>query len=324
MDERDAGWLSLDCSSGAHDHCAHRMGAGGGFNPRHLRVEFGTVLCRCPCHASCPLAGQDTVSSHDWDVYCSCPGAQRAREDHARRGVKPPPDFREVLRARRQSQEIRTAAIDAVRAGSAGKSRSEIHDLLIDEFRSRSLAIPPEPVIENIIDTITMPGGPLTALKLISNMGRMMSGAVDELREVFKGGERLKDPSGKVPYFVPPGRGSTEIEVILNEGAEHVLNATTGGMEQGARGTHLVPLRLHPTGSAEPGHDDGSPLAVQVDIQRIGTITREDSAAFRAALDAARRQHQALMVLGIYGRRSEDGSPRLVIFPGGPPSRHSN
>jgi len=28
---------------------------GGGFNPQRLRLEVGTVLCRCSCHAQCAL-----------------------------------------------------------------------------------------------------------------------------------------------------------------------------------------------------------------------------------------------------------------------------
>lgn len=42
------------------------------------------VLCRCPCHAECPLADERAVSREVWDERCSCPGAEVARVSFAR------------------------------------------------------------------------------------------------------------------------------------------------------------------------------------------------------------------------------------------------
>jgi hypothetical protein len=46
------------------------------------------VLCRCACHAACPLAGEPTTAQAVWDERCACPGADRAREVFARSAAR--------------------------------------------------------------------------------------------------------------------------------------------------------------------------------------------------------------------------------------------
>jgi len=76
--ERDL--RSHACRAGGHDNCPHAIGSGGGLNPRRLRLEFGTQLCKCPCHAGCAVAGTRLcVSDQMWRDECSCPGAQARR-----------------------------------------------------------------------------------------------------------------------------------------------------------------------------------------------------------------------------------------------------
>jgi hypothetical protein len=74
--------LTPDCRRAAHDDCQHTHGAGSGFNPRRLRFEFGEQLCRCPCHASCPVTSTTslTVTRKAWYTSCTCPGAEVGRQ----------------------------------------------------------------------------------------------------------------------------------------------------------------------------------------------------------------------------------------------------
>src|ERR1700691_731766 len=72
--ERDL--RSMACADDRHDNCSHLAGAVAGLNPRRLRLEAGLTICKCPCHASCPVASSRmAVSPADWEGRCSCPGA---------------------------------------------------------------------------------------------------------------------------------------------------------------------------------------------------------------------------------------------------------
>jgi hypothetical protein len=119
---RTAEVLTLDCGSGRHGRCTHRNPYEKGF-PKRLRDGFKIALCGCDCHVACPLTGQADVSDREWEQACSCPGAQLPR------------DF---YRARREGDQRLRAAAAAVQAESAGKSRTEIRQLLISELKTGS------------------------------------------------------------------------------------------------------------------------------------------------------------------------------------------
>jgi hypothetical protein len=310
---------SYDCSLDVHRDCAHRIGLGGGFNPSRRRLEFGEVLCRCSCHSACPLAGQDNVSPRDWSDSCSCPGAEREREAEARRGGRPP-EFGEILRARRENRQRRHEAINAVRSRSAGRSRQEIRQVLVGELHSRKLDIPTDQVLDSIVDSIAHPPGPLNSVRLIPDAVRMVTAAGGETRrllKLFKGVERVRDPSGGDPYFAAPGGTAPEIEVILDAGAESVLDTGSGQREPGVGDAHLLSVSLEPAVTAGPG----AAVTVHVDAHRVGVLSQEDSLALEQALEAAAQQNQTLMMLGAYGPRAADGSSRLRIYPAGPRRR---
>lgn len=268
---------SYDCSLDAHHECAHRIGLGGGFNPRRLRLEFGEVLCRCSCHSSCPLAGQDNVKPEDWRDRCSCPGAQREREAEARRSG-PPPELGEILRARimrarRENQERR-------RTDSAG---------------------------------------PLNAMREVPYAVRMLVAAGGEARrllQLFRGVERVQDPSGQNPYFTAPGTTAAEIEVILDPGAERVLESGSRQREPGVSDPKVLLVRLEQAEATEAGRA----VTVYVDAHRVGVLSQGDSLALGSALETAAEQSRSLMMLGAY-RPAVHGSPSLRVYPAGPRRR---
>lgn len=75
--------LSAMCTRSDHGRCPHR--AGMRMPRRWQRSPVPEmVLCRCPCHADCPLASDRVVQQDFWDERCSCPGAVVARESLAR------------------------------------------------------------------------------------------------------------------------------------------------------------------------------------------------------------------------------------------------
>jgi hypothetical protein len=147
---------SMACAADSHQDCGHLSGAIRRRVSR--RLESAISLCRCPCHAACPLAARAPVPLTIWQQLCTCPGAarQRAWKEDA---DEPWPGAREQRdRDQREWQERRDArkeAFRAVRAAARGKTRSEIRDLYIAELRARGLDISPEPFLDAEIDVLT-------------------------------------------------------------------------------------------------------------------------------------------------------------------------
>src|SRR5215471_17959850 len=129
--EFDQQFRTRACNGAAHRDCAHILGPGGGFNPRRLRLEFGAGLCKCTCHASCPVtitaAKRLTVPMKAWYTSCACPGAEPERRSMDEAGIEIP-DFAELS--------------------------------------ARGMKVPAEPVLDAIVEHITT-GNPLPAARLL-------------------------------------------------------------------------------------------------------------------------------------------------------------
>ena len=85
------GGRSVACAGQAHRDCGHVRVAHRRPVSRH-RLESTITLCRCPCHAACPLADRRPVSLTVWQQLCACPGAEEQRawkedRDEPRPGV---------------------------------------------------------------------------------------------------------------------------------------------------------------------------------------------------------------------------------------------
>lgn len=308
--------LSFKCSFGEHDDCVHRLGEGGGFNPRRWRFELSVTLCECDCHSVCALAERHTVSASDWSKYCSCAAAQAWRNESTRTGVNPP-SFSESLRSAREKQQRRREAVNAVRSRSGGKNRQEIRDLLIDEFNSRSLSVPPDSALEIFVDSIALPESPLGSIRMLPNAGVLLRGIAGQARGIigiFKNMGTLKDSRGRDPYLVEPGRTPPAMDVMLDTGAEHVLDARSAPGQQSS-GAHLVATSLELSSPAE----HAPTVTVLVDMHRVGVLSAENSGALTQDLETAVRQGQTVMMLGLYGRSPVNGAPFLRIYPAGPP-----
>jgi len=158
---------------------------GGGLNPRRLRIEAGAFLCTCLCHDSCPVADQTrlTVPFRVWRDRCTCAGADAARQRFDDAGIEFP-DMREEIEDRRRRSRARRDALQAVRAGSGGRTRAEIRQLYVDEMRFRGLDLPADDVIEAHLDFFA--GNPLPAMRLAGQSMTQAARALGELARIFR------------------------------------------------------------------------------------------------------------------------------------------
>ena len=176
------------CTREAHDQCAHEAGFGGGFNPRRLRLEFGSGLCPCTCHSSCPVAASGnrlTVAPAAWRQSCTCPGAEEERRRLDEAGIEFP-DFGQVREDARRRSRARTEAFQAARAQAAGKSREQVRDIYLAELDQRGMGTPREDVLDAIIDNIL--GNPAPAARLAVQSLAQVGKGLFELVRVFRPG----------------------------------------------------------------------------------------------------------------------------------------
>lgn len=186
-DEFERDHQAPSCRHGEHQDCPHGVGLAGGLNPRRFRLELGMGLCSCSCHAGCPLSdGRRAVPPSAWRESCSCPGAAPERARQARDGTEPP-DFGQVFAEKQRQSELRREAIQAVRAGAAGKSGEQIREMLLAERRARGLADPSDHILDANVEAIQGNYGP--ALREASRtVARIAEGAAQIFREVRDSG----------------------------------------------------------------------------------------------------------------------------------------
>jgi hypothetical protein len=177
------------CARDAHRECPHFVGIGGGLNPRRLRLEFGTFLCQCRCHDTCPLgtSGRRAVPIKVWRDSCNCPGADAARQRMAETGTEPP-SVDQIRERQQQIDQATRAAFNATRRIAAGKSRAEIRELYLAELRARDLDPPPEQRLEATVEHIA--GNPIPAARLamqgLARLGKVAVEAARLLRDITR------------------------------------------------------------------------------------------------------------------------------------------
>jgi hypothetical protein len=101
------------CLRGSHERCGHfsDLEAGSVWR-RRPTDEHVLTLCRCDCHAGCPLAGRGTVVRAVWRRECTCPGSGRIRELEAWR-VERGREFAEVMATVRRDGHLSAGEIEA-------------------------------------------------------------------------------------------------------------------------------------------------------------------------------------------------------------------
>jgi hypothetical protein len=182
--EFDQGFQGHLCVRGDHPACPHFVAMGGGFNPRRLRPEFGASLCRCSCHAGCPVTSRRlAVPFKVWRESCSCPGAEHERQRLADAGLEPP-DFAELREQAEGRRRARREAFEAASRVAAGKSKTEIQDLYAAELRARGLQVPRQDVLAAVADRIK--GNPLHSYKLAGEGLMQMGKATVRAARLFR------------------------------------------------------------------------------------------------------------------------------------------
>jgi hypothetical protein len=145
VDSRERVLASSACLEGMHEECGHWHGSGGAFNPRRLRREGFTILCRCDCHSSCPVTSEkNIVGDQAWRRSCTCPDAETMRRMLDEFGGQPfgIGDFREMWARSRNGLQSRREAFKAAQARAAGRDREQLKDLYVAELRGRGLKLP--------------------------------------------------------------------------------------------------------------------------------------------------------------------------------------
>jgi hypothetical protein len=148
-------YVSSACVSQEHGNCYHVHGG-----PLPSSPHAGSYLCRCSCHSDCRLRDADPgdISRE----YCTCPGmiAQHEVTQNSTGSATGPSgklstliEGIQVAREARNQQRQRREAERVVAASAAGKSREEVRSILLAEFARRGLTPPPQPRLDNLVDT---------------------------------------------------------------------------------------------------------------------------------------------------------------------------
>lgn len=315
--------LSPDCVMEAHNLCWHRADIVARINPRRVRPEVGINLCVCRCHSACPLTGRALVSRSEWDELCSCVGAESARK---------------AIHAKQENDQRVKEAADAVRSRSAGKSRAEVRQMLLDELRSRSIKPPSGERISLTVDSIarfgeqTVRGRTGATRSLASFAGDVMA-----IFRLVKSSASVTDPTGQEPYYASPATIPAGIEVSLDEEAEKVLdamnldeellNAMGGVHEPGPAASRavMIPVRLQAASGADAdgqsvmaggGASGHHAVIAYVGKHRVGELNPDDGMALEQVLQAARQQNRSLTMCLLPSRYGRPGTARPL--PGRP------
>jgi hypothetical protein len=94
------------------------------------------------------------------------------------------PDFGEVREETRRRTQLRKEALRTTQGRATGKSRAEIRDIYVAELRDRSLKIPPEHILDAIVERIV--GNPLPAARVASESLVEMGKGLHQLFKLFR------------------------------------------------------------------------------------------------------------------------------------------
>lgn len=129
---------------------------------------------------------------------------------------------RDFYRARREGDQRLRAAAAAVQAESAGKTRTEIRQLLINELKTGSEPLPSSDDLDFAVDHIARSAEQEAAGRTGSSRTlRVLAGELTDLARTFLGGLKndVSDPSGREPYYLSSGSPVRVLDVIIDPAA---------------------------------------------------------------------------------------------------------
>jgi hypothetical protein len=291
---------SAACAVDDHPVCPHLMGF----------KMAGEELCCCSCHDACQYTGTVNATPQEWWGSCSCPGSEWMREEGRRRwGRDRPPTLEEARRSARADDAAWSEVQAAVQPRSAGRSRAEVRQLIIEELRSRNRPVPDDMILDPHVDQIMLASplpplmdpdtSALTALKTLLRTARQARTQHKRFAAAMSSAARpLLGPHGQPPYLVEPDYSLPMADVVLDPGATAMPERSGGG---------IVSLER------DPGAGDAARVVVYSGQQRVGTLSAADGARYQSALDAAQQAGCSLMV---WSKVSDPGAgpPRLRVY----------
>jgi hypothetical protein len=211
---------------------------------------------------------------------------------------------RDRSRARRAGFD---AAVAAVRAAVAGKTRSEVRELLMTELRARDFAPTPDPVLEYLVDRVLAPADVLSQVRLTGRGLRMVAGNAVNLSQL--GGGPHMDLGDAEPLLLSCNRSMPGADVILDPDTQQRLDPLGGddpGPVPDSRDIFVLLNRIE----IEQGREQ---VTVRAGDHRVGVLAESDSAAFRAFVEEGARLGRPV-VTEASCVRNPDGDWRLSVY----------
>jgi hypothetical protein len=296
----------------SHDSCMHAVPPMKAIAALIEASEEDLDVCSCECHASCPVAGHETVTEATLRKSCTCPGSKNARmiSQAGRMRNRPravaPQSFGETWNESRRTHAAREEAGAIVVTNAEGKTRAELRDLYVAELRRRDVRPPPQPFLDMQLD------------HALRNQGSVSMGYAEGLVVTARVGFSFAKNLWK--HAQPTSRAST-IEVYrVPHDTENNAEVELDRAAQGWIGGELDAVLLVGTGLAlvdveiehgAPGSDD-EPVVVYVDDRRAGIISGTDVPLFQPALRDAEEMTQRLCLPAVRSR-APDGAWRLHV-----------
>jgi hypothetical protein len=205
------------------------------------------------------------------------------------------------FRAARERRKTWEAVDEAVRAKSAGKSRDQVRQLLVDEIDARGLRMPIEPMLEMRLDWIYVGGNPVEKARLVAEAAVAVVGVPFRFKRMLDRVTQTPDShnGGRRLVRIDP-RATIEVSLAA-DAQQHVSQAESLSIFAMRSATSIrVTLRVEDA-------DEEPRVAVYVADERIGEIPREHSAPFLAELDRASRKNITPVFLALRTRSVDHG-----------------
>ena len=216
------------------------------------------------------------------------------REEGRRRwGRDRPPTLEEARRSARADDAAWSEVQAAVQPRSAGRSRAEVRQLIIEELRSRNRPVPDDMILDPHVDQIMLASplpplmdpdtSALTALKTLLRTARQARTQHKRFAAAMSSAARpLLGPHGQPPYLVEPDYSLPMADVVLDPGATAMPERSGGG---------IVSLER------DPGAGDAARVVVYSGQQRVGTQAARHPDIVLHVVDghAGKRVHHVLV-----------------------------
>lgn len=273
----------------------------------------GADLCRCPCHASCPVSGPDRADLGHWWDACTCPGSDGQRAESRRQWNQDrPPTMSDLEERKRRRDAELSRARAAVQPRAAGLPASAIRQLLIDQLRSQGSGVPPEDLLDFEVMRIQHPLPPLpppgtglfASARALASAYRQHRFVAREFGSAMtKEGETLAGPHGEKPYI--PSFFDTDDSLPIQVTPDQQALARLARPD----GTVYVSL-LRQAGIGL------HPVAVFIREEQVGVLPAGDGELYQPAMAAAAESGAVLMVRGVLDSLP-GGEKRLRIYAAG-------